>query len=185
MSKFLNFLANLFKKPITVKPPPPKDPFAEITNLVKDLNPDQQLVLLGVRAKINKRGIYDDMIYIIGPKVFHSFEANVDPQYFRKRIANLTTGTWLYKIGTHNITKAKILQYKALVQAAPVTVYRDEVGLDTGWFGINIHKGSVNSVSSIGCQTIKPKDWDLFINTVETEMKKNKQKTIRYRLIQG
>ena len=86
----------------------------------------------------NDRGIYDDAIAIVSPSGILTFNANTDPATFRKRIANLKKGLWKYKIGIHGLSKPKSQQYKALVQADKVTVHRDQVGNDTGWFGINI-----------------------------------------------
>jgi lysozyme len=71
-----------------------------------------------------------------------------------------------------------------LVQGGPVTVSRDGGQEETGWFGINIHKGSNRSVSSEGCQTIPPAQWPAFITLVETELKRNNAKTVSYVLTQ-
>ena len=135
------------------------------------------------KAGQNDRGIYDDAIFLISPTAFVTFNANTDPSIFRPRIATLRPGKWLYKIGIHGLSKPKEQQYKALVQAAPVTVGRDGQGLDTGWFGINIHRGGRNSTSSLGCQTIPPDQWPEFIAIVEAEMKRHGQKTIPYVLL--
>lgn len=133
---------------------------------------------------VNDRMIYDDAIFLITPTCYMSFNANTDPGAFRKRIANLKAGTWMYKLGIHGLSKAKHLRYKALVQAADVTVVRDEVGEDTGRFAINIHRGGQNKVSSLGCQTIVPEQWQSFITTLESEMKRYNQSVIPYRLIE-
>lgn len=130
----------------------------------------------------NDRGIYDDAIFILSPDIFAAFNANTDPSNFRKGIANLKNGLWWYKPGKHKITSPT--GYPALVQAAPVTVLRDEVGEDTGWFGINIHKGGYNTTSSLGCQTIYPMQWDSFINTVYDQLKRYDQKKVPYVLIE-
>lgn len=133
----------------------------------------------------NDRKIYDDALFIVAPECFMSFNANVDPGYFRKKIASLKTGVWKYKLGIHGLSKPKKLQYEALVQAAKVTVMRDEVGEDTGMFGINIHRGGNNSVSSLGCQTIVPAQWDSFIATVKSQLKKHNQKVVPYILVEA
>jgi hypothetical protein len=51
---------------------------------------------------------------------------------------------------------------------------------DVGWFGINIHRGGVNTTSSEGCQTIPPSQWNGFITIVKEQMKWYGQKTIPY-----
>ncbi len=138
---------------------------------------------MGVPGK-NDRKIYDDAIFLLTPTVFMAVNANCDPGAFRKHIANLKAGTWLYKLGIHGYSKPVHKRYKALVQAADVTVIRDEEGPDTGRFAINIHRGGVNSVSSLGCQTIVPDQWESFISTVTAQMNSNNQSVIPYVLIE-
>jgi lysozyme len=135
--------------------------------------------LMGVPGK-NDRGIYDDAIFVVSPSAFVSFNANVDPSVHRKAIANLRPGVWRYRIGTHGLSKPAAQRYKALVQAGEVTVMRDGVGLDTGMFGINIHRGSTSTTSSLGCQTIVPSQWPAFIALVEQELKRAGQKVVPY-----
>lgn len=124
----------------------------------------------------NDRGIYDDAIFVVFKTVFASFNANCDPAVFRsatptqKGIATLDPGFWYYKIGIHGLNKPKEDQYEALVQAAPVSVTRDGGQKETGFFGINIHRGSFNSVSSEGCQTIYPSDYQAFMALVKREV---------------
>jgi len=48
----------------------------------------------------------------------------------------------------------------------------------------NIHKGSYNSTSSEGCQTIYPDEWIQFINEVYHAMDREGQKRIPYILIE-
>jgi lysozyme len=61
-----------------------------------------------------------------------------------------------------------------LVQAAPVTVVRQEHDEDTGWFGINIHRGSRTTTSSLGCVTLPVLQWNQFFETVKGEMARAK-----------
>ena len=135
------------------------------------------------------RGIYDDAIILVSPNVHAAFNANVDPGAYGKNpkigkgYASLKPGVWRYKLGKHGIRSGN--PYKALVQGAPVTVSRDGQGDETGWFGINIHKGSNRSVSSEGCQTVPPAQWPAFITLVESEMKRNNAKTVSYVLTQN
>jgi len=132
----------------------------------------------------NDRGIYDDAMFIVSPTHFSSWNVNVDPGAFRKGIANLKEGIWRYKPGPHGITFNRPgYPYPAFVQAAAVTVTRDNQGDDTGWFGINIHRGSNNSVSSLGCQTHPPKTWDSFESQLNFQLKTHKQKSFAYILI--
>jgi hypothetical protein len=137
---------------------------------------------MGARGK-NDVGIYDDAIILISPNVHAAFNANVDPSRLgwnakvKKPMAQLRAGVYRYKLGKHGISRGN--PYKALVQAGPVTVYRGDKE-ETGFFAINIHRGSRNSTSSEGCQTIPEPCWTGFINLAEAEMKRNNAKTLSY-----
>lgn len=154
----------------------------------KGVNPSTEIVLLGVRGyfsnsiggKGNDRKHYDDAMFIVGPNVFRSFNCNVDPGAFRKGIANLMAKVYKYKLGIHGLSKPKWQQYQALVQAGKVTVKRDQSITETGFFGINIHKGGSFTVSSIGCQTIPPSQWDEFIGLVSRSLSGLHQKEVTY-----
>ena len=138
---------------------------------------------MGARGK-NDRSIYDDAIILVSPNVHAAFNANVDPGAYGKNpkigkgYASLKPGVYRYKLGRHGIRSGN--PYRALVQGNPVTVSRDGGEDETGYFGINIHKGSNRSVSSEGCQTIPPAQWPAFITMVETEMRRNNAKTLSY-----
>ncbi len=146
--------------------------------------------LLGVRGYYrnsmgggkNRRSIYDDAIFLVAPEFFASFNANTDPSISRRGVACLDDGDWRYKLGIHGLSKPADKRYTALVQASAVTVIRDNTGHDTGWFGINIHRGGYNSTSSLGCQTIFPDQWDSFISSVKSQLKLHGQKEVTYRL---
>lgn len=139
---------------------------------------------MGVKGK-NDFGLYDDAIFLVGKSFFSSFNANTDPgrdgvnPKIGKPYAVLKPGNWKYRLGMHKSS------YMALVQADEVTVLRGETKEETGWFGINIHKGSLNSTSSEGCQTIYPLQWPAFIAAVQAEMKQSGAKTIHYVLMEG
>jgi lysozyme len=126
---------------------------------------------MGAPAR-NDRGIYDDAIFLVSPSAFVAFNANTDPSIRRRGVAVLRPGVWRYRVGIHGLSRPVRERYEALVQAAPVTVRRDDVGDDTGWFGINIHRGATNTTSSIGCQTIPPAQWPEFMRLVKREMRK-------------
>ena len=122
---------------------------------------------------VNDRGIYDDAIFLHSPSAFAAFNANTDPSAYRKGqgqgagrgMASLESGMWLvYQFDKH---KGK---YLALCQrSGPVTVVRDgnPPYKDTGYFGINIHRGGFTSTSSEGCQTIHPAQWVSFIGLAQ------------------
>jgi lysozyme len=135
----------------------------------------------------NDTGIYDDALVLVSPNAHVAFNANVDPSRLGynskagKPMAQLKPGVYRYKIGQHGISRGK--PYKALVQAGEVTVLRGD-DEETGYFGINIHRGGVSSTSSEGCQTLPPAQWPAFIQVVEGEMKRNNVKTISYLLTQ-
>lgn len=145
------------------------------------------LFLVGARgyySRENKRGMYDDAIFIIHQQSALGFNANTDPSVFRPGIATLECGVWRYRIGIHGLSKPKSRQYEALVQAEPVLVTRDGGKAERGWFGINIHRGSRLTTSSLGCQTIWPDQWSEFITTVKLWMGDTGQKTVRYILME-
>lgn len=121
----------------------------------------------------NDRGIYDDAIFIVSPNIFAAYNANTDPSVYRpstrvrKGIAVLEPGVWsCYMFDTHNgsVPHPAICQRKG-----EVTVRRDGGELDTGMFGINIHRGGRVGTSSEGCQTLPPSQWDAFYNAAKAE----------------
>jgi hypothetical protein len=95
---------------------------------------------MGEKGK-NDRAIYDDAIALFSPSAYVTFNANTDPSQFRAGIASLEEGVWLYRLGLHGVNKAEKKRaaggnahlplerfgaYEALVQAAPVSVTRDD-----------------------------------------------------------
>ena len=155
----------------------PKITRNELIAMIKSTYPNfilHKVLFVGIRGYYKKslgdptkndRKIYDDAVFILTEKEVLSFNANVDPGAFKTGIASLVPGIYnAYKFDLH---KGK---YLALCQrAANVTVNRDGKGHDTGMFGINIHKGGINQVSSLGCQTIIPTQWDDFIYQAQTQ----------------
>jgi lysozyme len=147
---------------------------------------------MGAKGR-NDFGIYDDAMILVSPHVHAAFNANVDPSRLgwngnaRKPMAVLKPGVYRYKLGQHGVSRGK--PYKALVQAGPVTVLRGYgEGLahqETGYFGINIHRGGHTTTSSEGCQTIPPGQWGAFIALVEEEMKRCNVKTVPYLLVEA
>ena len=164
--------------------------------------------IVGVRgwldgAKVeNRADEYNDTIAVSwlesGSKRCAEFVGTVDPgdKYTKSPFkiegcAHLVDGQYLYQHGTHK-------SHEALVQAEPVTVWRDkdkdheydeddEIS-ESGWFGINIHAGG-NSKSvggwSAGCQVIKGgwngDPWTRFIALCQNHPKS----TMRYTLLDG
>ncbi|HEX5437143.1 MAG TPA: hypothetical protein VFW98_08285 [Gemmatimonadaceae bacterium] len=129
---------------------------------------------------VQERGLYDDAILLVTPTAYVTYNANCDPSTSHRGMAVLEAGVWSYRVGIHGLSKPKDKQYLALVQAAPVTVHRDGEGDDTGWFGINIHRGGWHTTGSAGCQTIYPEQWPGFIATVRAEMHRHHLATIPY-----
>ncbi len=135
------------------------------------------------RSSDNRRGIYDDALVIIGPDHYSTYNGNVDPSVFRKGIARLANGTWLYKRGIHGLSRPKAQRYKAWVQAGEVLVFRDNIAASgRGYFGINIHRGGQAGTSSLGCQTLPVAQWTAFDSTLLDQLQRHGQKVVRYTL---
>ena len=66
-----------------------------------------------------------------------------------------------------------------------MTVSRDGENGETGYFGINIHRGGANTTSSLGCQTIYPDQWEAFFALVKGEMKRAGQAVVPYLLTEN
>lgn len=176
---------------------------------VKSLHPSYdfagRLTVVGVRGYYrdtlgavgrNDRAMYDDAIFIVADEAFAAFNANTDPSGFRngrgtgagKGMASLNPGLWpVYRFDLHSG------KYQALCQrAGQVVVTRDGTPpyQDRGMFGINIHRGGVNTTSSEGCQTIPPDQWPAFIAMAQDQAKRLygadwRSETITYVLLDG
>jgi hypothetical protein len=149
--------------------------------------------LLGIRGYYKQRmgnplqndvGIYDDAIFVVSERVFMAFNANTDPSVQRKGIATLKPGLHLYKKGNHGISKpgGGYPAFRPATTGEKLPVTRD--GKVSEGIAINIHKGSINSTSSEGCQTIYPTQWGEFQENVYSLMRANNQTVIPYVLIE-
>lgn len=125
---------------------------------------------ISLRPGPNVPDRYNDSLVVFGTSL-RAFLASVDPGAGPTQhpsnpagCAHLVNGHWVYQLGLHK-------GHPALVQAAPVTVWRDrnkdqnrdprEV-TEAGWFGINIHAGGNGLAvggNSAGCQVIHG-GWD-------------------------
>ena len=134
------------------------------------------LHIVGVRSKANEKNKFDDHIYLFNGPLMQIFTGTTNPgTHWLKNLLNpsgcavVKPGQYVdsWKLGLHQG------KYRALVQAKPITVYRDnnkndlaeEIGKeDTGMFGINIHRANESAVSSIidkwsaGCQVLNNPD---------------------------
>ncbi|MDR3046596.1 MAG: hypothetical protein LBU51_03155 [Bacteroidales bacterium] len=151
---------------------------------------DDKINIIGVRSSHTFTNLFDDYIYVSYKDVFRTYPCTTDPgSYYMqmpkdgnaKGVAVLKPNQYIdtWQFGLHKG------QYKALVQAKPVTVYRDAntnniidyTKEDTGLFGINIHKAGNNSAKidnwSAGCQVFKIEaDFSNFINICESTNQK-------------
>lgn len=137
---------------------------------------------MGVPGK-NDRGIYDDACFFVDGEKVYSWNFNTDPSIFRPGIARLCEGVHLYKKGIHGLSKPKARQYWAFRPATSdesLPVQRDgQEGISRG-VAINIHRGSFNSTSSEGCQTVYPSQFLNMRETVYSSMDRHGLKTIPY-----
>lgn len=130
----------------------------------------------------NDWNLYDDAIWLVADGVFRAFNANTDPSRSFPGVAVLRPGKWRYRPGIHGLSRPPAERYPALVQAGEVTVDRVLQKADTGFFGINIHRGGYNVTSSLGCQTIHPDQWREFYREVTGALKRSGHDTLWYLL---
>jgi hypothetical protein len=169
--------------PNIIPPNKPRISYSRLMTILEPFNypiePDK-MFLVGVRGyykeslgatPLNERGIYDDAMLLVSPYVFATFNANTDPSIARPNIATLKPGFYqVHKFDMHR--PAGGFHHEAICQrAGTVTVIRDGNPpiTDSGRFGINIHKGRVNTTSSEGCQTIYPTQWVAFYNLAKEQ----------------
>ncbi len=157
---------------------------AQIETLLRPLSVDYNaypLVIVGLRGWFaaqrggNVRKVYDDALCVFAPSldICAGFNGNTDPSLVRpgigtglgKGMAVLSPGLWCaYRFDAHGGRAP----HEALCQrAGKVTVIRDGTPpyVDSGDFGINIHRGGFMTTSSEGCQTVPPAQWPEFYAT--------------------
>lgn len=151
-----------------------------------------ELNIVGLRSQSVTPNRFDDELHVFyktdaGNWKYHVFKATTDPGTYWLRQPMQAQGTAIldqgqykaaYQIGLHRG------QYKALVQARPVTIIRDydrDAVLDfnngrksTGYFGINIHRANRNGSTynvdknSAGCQVFQnAQDFAFFMGLCE------------------
>jgi len=151
-----------------------------------------ELNIIGIRSDTTTANRFDDEIHVffknsVSKWVHYIFPATTDPGTYWLRQPMHPQGTAIlmqgqyrdtYQIGLH---KGK---YYALVQRKPVTVIRDydrnaildfyNGHLDTGMFGINIHRASITGITksvdihSAGCQVLSNvNDFNLIMQLAE------------------
>jgi lysozyme len=174
---------------------------------------DEPIALLGVRGYRrdsmgvpgqNDVGIYDDAIFLVGPNLFLSANANTDPSKLGwnsgvgKPFAMLQNGLWYFRRGPHK-GKTPALRQATDEEAASLKIPHEGEFLvercfgkndsrnykEWGYFAINIHAGGEKSTSSWGCQTIPPDEFLHFMDAVWKTSINAKQNRIPYFLING
>jgi len=141
---------------------------------------------MGVKGE-NDIGIFDDAVFLIGPNLFLSFNANTDPSKHREGIATLIPGLHFFKPGKHGITRPGG-GYPAFTpdtpdDALPVKRWGKE-GIFRG-LKINLHRGGQNETTSEGCQTVIKDEWLEFQETAYKAMSREGQRRLPYILIEN
>lgn len=126
------------------------------------------LNLIAVRSPNTEAGLYDDRLHLVFRDGFNrwqdlSLACTTDPGAYWLRHPGRVQGTAILKAGQYRGAYRVGLhrrRYPALVQARPVTVWRDnsrDTTLDhrpgseqSGLFGINIHHGGTKDPDGIG-----------------------------------
>lgn len=139
----------------------------------------------------NDRMIYDDAIVIYSPRGIMAFQANTDPNGYRKgKGTGADKGMAMLKAGIHLFGTGLHKGALAFRQCEVFTVIRDgDPPYDhTGWHAIDLHSGGAVATSSLGCQTIPKAQWDLFRRTLYAileEFKNPKRKNDRGELVRS
>ena len=150
------------------------------------------LNIIGVRTRSRVANEFDDDLYVVykedGQWVQHVYSITTDPGLYWLENPSRVSGTAILKAGQYRsaFTIGKHRgRYTALVQSGPVDVYRDsnrdafidmeESSVQTGFFGINIHRSSSSGSSpavnkwSAGCQVFQfTAEYDSFIALCKT-----------------
>lgn len=144
--------------------------------------PNYNLNMVGIRSKSTVPNSFDDLMILFyrdnkNEWIVKSWKITTDPGLYWLQHPATNLGTAIFKEGQYRGAYKLGLhkgQYTALIQAKPITVYRDnnrdlkfdKTKTDTGMFGINIHcaawKGESVNVNkwSAGCQVFA--NWDDF-----------------------
>jgi hypothetical protein len=166
--------------------------------LLKKYNWFDHINFVGIRSNADLPNKFDDLFGVIDNNKIEWFTCTTNAgTHWLKNLLNPKGAALLkpnqyvdtWKIGMHQG------KYEAFCQAKPVTVYRDKnlndksdesLTLDTGLFGINIHRANEKSISSIidkwsaGCQVLNnPADF----HKVLTLAKESKKPLFSYTLL--
>lgn len=138
--------------------------------------------IVGIRSKADSPNKFDDLIGLVEKDNITWFTGTTNPGiHWLKNLLN-PKGAALLKPNQYLDTWKLALhqgKYEALCQRKPVTVYRDSNKnnfteetsvVDTGLFGINIHRANPSVISTIidkwsaGCQVLNnPSDFNFLI----------------------
>ena len=103
-------------------PAQPQPDVDRVRRLLATLRDEDRVLLLGVRGYYkrsmgnpaeNDRGIYDDALILWNNGTIATWNFNTDPSRYRaataerKGMAVLEPGRWLYKLGTHGLSRPK------------------------------------------------------------------------------
>jgi len=161
-------------------------------------DPFPEMLVVGVRGYyrdsmgkrgVNDRGIYDDALFVIGKDTLAAFNGNTDPSAWREGVASLLPGCHPYRPGNHGISRPgggyPAFRPATNGEALPVSRDGEKDRSKHDGVAINIHKGGYNSTSSLGCQTIRPDQWEAFYAVTRLEMKRAGLVRFWYVLIDG
>lgn len=178
--------------------------------VVFDGDKDYDLNLIGVRSKSREPGKWDDHFHVVykelGDWIEEVYECTTDPSAEQHLDPTNPKGVAILKAGQYRgVWKLDMHagKYLALCQrGAKVTVYRDRnrdrysdmgVGVpeDTGWFGINCHRGHSSRLVettkwySAGCQVIwSPIDWARLITLAQLQVEHGLGNSFTYTLVE-